>query len=71
MSYYQDIFSISVRGPKSGVIRMLNAAVCNVGTGDAVLPADDLDTINRKIEAACLRVNMDLYKNDGGELPFL
>lgn len=58
MSYYQDIFSISVRGPKAGVIRMLNAAVCNVGTGDAVLPADDLDTINRKIEAACLRVNV-------------
>ena len=50
MSLYSDIFYTSLVGTKENVIRMLNAAICNVGTGNVIVDGDDLATINKKIE---------------------
>lgn len=49
MSYYSDYFFASLVGTKENVIRMLNAAICNVGTGNVIVEGDDLETINEKI----------------------
>ena len=50
MSLYSDIFYTSLVGTKENVIRMLNAAICNVGTGNVIVDGDDLETINKKIK---------------------
>ena len=50
MSLYSDIFYTSLVGTKENVIRMLNAAICNVGTGNVIVDGDDLATINKKIK---------------------
>lgn len=63
MSLYQDITHISVTGSKENVTRMLNAAICNAGTGNVIFGDDDLEIINLKIkeEDGCygLRVALD------------
>ena len=43
MSYYSDIFKIYIQGPKGGVIRMLNAAICHVGMGCKIAERDSID----------------------------
>ena len=48
MSYYQDIYNISVRGSRENVIRMLNAAIRNVGNGNVIEENDDIEAINKK-----------------------
>lgn len=50
MSYYSDIFSITIKGDKDGVIRMLNAAIRNVGTGNVISENDDVETMIRKLK---------------------
>lgn len=50
MSIYQDITKISVRGSKECIIRMLNAAIRNVGIGREIMSEDDIETINAKIK---------------------
>lgn len=50
MKYYSDIFSINIVGPKEGVVRMLNAAIRNVGTGNVVTEDDNIETINEKVK---------------------
>lgn len=52
MSVYSDIFYTCLVGTKENVIRMLNAAICNVGTGNVIVDGDDLETINHKIKEA-------------------
>lgn len=49
MKYYSDIFSISIQGPKEGVVRMLNAAIRNVGAGKVITEDDSIETINEKV----------------------
>lgn len=49
MSYYQELTRISVSGNKLNVIRMLNAAIRNVGSKKTIVEGDDLETINFKI----------------------
>ena len=43
MSVESDIFFIGVTGPRKNVIRMLNAAIRNVGSGDVITDCDDMD----------------------------
>ena len=50
MSLYSDLFYTCLVGTKENVIRMLNAAICNVGTGNVIVDGDDLETINHKIK---------------------
>lgn len=50
MSVESDIFYIGVTGPRKNVIRMLNAAIRNVGSGDVITDCDDIDTINLKLK---------------------
>lgn len=52
MSVYSDFFYTSLVGTKENVIRMLNAAICNVGTGNVIVDGDNLETINNKIKEA-------------------
>lgn len=51
MSYYSDIFSITIKGDKAGVIRMLNAAIRNVGSGNVISENDDVETMLLKLKA--------------------
>lgn len=50
MRCYCDIFYITIRGEKACVIRMLNAAIRNVGTGNAIMENDDVETILQKLK---------------------
>lgn len=50
MSYYHDNFSITIQGDKDGVIRMLNAAIRNVGTGNVIKENDDKEIMNDKLK---------------------
>ena len=52
MSYYSDIFKIYIQGPKGGVIRMLNAAICHVGMGCKIAERDSIDLIIKKTRGA-------------------
>ena len=52
MSYYSDIFKIYIQGPKGGVIRMLNAAICHVGMGFKIAERDSIDLIIKKTRGA-------------------
>lgn len=66
MKYYHDEFDISITGNKNGIIRMLNAAIRNVGTGNVILKDDDEDTINEKIGESGLTVSIiDLIDEEG------
>lgn len=49
MSLIQKITHISVTGTKGNVIRMLNAAIRNAGTGNIIVDGDDIETINQKV----------------------
>lgn len=51
MSYYSDIFSITIQGDKDGIIRMLNAAIRNVGSGNVISENDDVETMLLKLKA--------------------
>lgn len=48
MSYYSDIFKIYIQGPKGGVIRMLNAAICHVGMGCKIAERDSMTSSSKK-----------------------
>ena len=49
MSVEQDLFRISVIGPKANVTRMLNEAIRQEGAGEIIVDGDDIETINRKL----------------------
>lgn len=49
MSFYQDLTYISLTGAKANVIRMLNAAIVNVGAGNVIVEGDDITTVNDKV----------------------
>lgn len=49
MSVEQDLFRISVIGPKANVTRMLNEAIRQEGAGELIVDGDDIETINRKL----------------------
>lgn len=56
MSYYQELTRISIAGNKENMIRMLNAAIHNVGSKKTIIEGDDIETINLKIrkeDASC------------------
>lgn len=48
MSFYHDIFTITVQGAKASIIRMLNAAIRNMGSGEVISENDDIETVCRK-----------------------
>lgn len=48
MSYYHDIFTITVQGAKASIIRMLNAAIRNMEAGEVISENDDIETVCRK-----------------------
>lgn len=60
MSTESDIFLIGVNGPKGSVIKMLNAAICNVGNGNVIEPDDDIKAINLKLEGFSGRDGHDI-----------
>lgn len=50
MSLMQDLTYTAVIGSKENIIRMLNAAIRNVGTGNEIVEGDSLETIKSKIK---------------------
>ena len=50
MNFYKNCISIAIKGEKNDIIRMLNAAIRNVGTGNVISINDDIEAINKKIK---------------------
>ena len=50
MNFYKNCISIVIKGEKNDIIRMLNAAIRNVGTGNVISINDDIEAINKKIK---------------------
>lgn len=52
MSFELDVTYITLTGSRENVVRLLNAAICNAGSGDTIAPGDDIEAVNRKIKPA-------------------
>lgn len=48
MSYSSYLTKVSLTGSKASVVKMLNAAIKNVGKGDAILPEDSIEALNAR-----------------------
>jgi len=64
MSLKQDLTYTAVIGSKENIIRMLNAAIRNVGTGNEIVDGDDIDEINRKIKEQDGKFNLRIALPD-------
>ena len=48
MSYSSYLTKVSLTGSKASVVKMLNAAIKNVGNGDTIMPEDSVESIKAK-----------------------
>ena len=48
MSYSSYLTKVSLTGRKASVVKMLNAAIKNVGNGDTIMPEDSVESIKAK-----------------------
>lgn len=64
MSLMQDLTYTAVIGSKENIIRMLNAAIRNVGTGNEIVVGDDIEVINRKIKEQDGKFNLRIALPD-------
>lgn len=48
MSYSAYLTKVSLRGSKTSVVQMLNAAIKNVRNGDVITQEDNIETIKAK-----------------------
>lgn len=74
MSISQDITRISVQGSKECIIKMLNAAIRNVGTSNLIVPEDNIETINLKVKETDSKFGLriaipDLLTDDMLQIP--
>jgi len=60
----QDFTYTAVIGSKENIIRMLNAAIRNVGTGNEIAGSDDIEVINRKIKEQDGKYNLRIALPD-------
>lgn len=49
MSVEGDLFKIGVVGARESIIKMMNAAICNAGSGKVITEGDDVEAMNLKL----------------------
>ena len=49
MSVEGSIFKIGIVGSRESIIKMMNAAICNAGSGIEIAEGDDVEVINLKL----------------------
>ena len=49
MSVEGSIFKIGIVGSRESIIKMMNAAICNAGSGKEIAEGDDVEAINLKL----------------------